>query len=620
MKKLILLIVALLAAAGAKAQDPADVKVLLDTDFTVFTEGSEESPKSLFSSDFNKLATGYSYVSNVAAAGGKLLVKENGYLQLNGFTDLPTAGGTVRVTAEVFMIGFDGMLQYQPGYSSSDYVNEFVESGKWIKVVSLVGNMKGSSRLKIVPFLSINGFYIKSLKVEYSADFIAAPEAYLPNDADGTQFTAACSVNTSATKYEADVFTYDKDGKEVYFVKDLELKKLSAYSTSATAKVTGLNPAETYYYVARCINANGAKSPNSEIVEVVKKLSSIDAPKALEATDVTSSGFTANWESVADARSYLVNVYSKTTLTKEEEMSVFKEDFSGVTVGTESSLEYSGDLNDYTNVKGWITDMSKTFAKGYYVIYPTGSTGTLITPAIDLSAVEGKFKVVLKAATRDYSGFNASADTLKVELTDLDGNVIEVAPIKILDKSGIAEYSFDFTKGVKNSKLSITFSKTADSSMKLFLDDVDVLQTLPAGSVFERQLSSLPCEDGTSLKVVQALEEGIEYSYSVIAVGETVEGSGAYAEIAEIQSDESNRVSVVFKQSGVDETGFADAVSKVWKESAGVLSVTGRNVVVADMSGNVLLRNISDQEQTYTVNYNGIVVVLVDGKSYKIAL
>lgn len=618
MKKLLLLLVAIFATAGVKAQDPSNVKVLLNTDFTVFTEGSEESPKNLFSTDFNKLATGYSYVSNVAAAGGKLLVKDNGYLQLNSFSDIPTSGGTVRITAEVFMINYDGMIQYQPGYSSADYVSEFVEGGKWVKVVSMVGNLRSSNKLKIVPFLSISGFYIKSLKVEYSADFLPTPEAYLPSDADGTQFTAACSVNSSASKYEADVFSYDKDGKEVYFAKDLELKKLTAYSTSATGKVTGLDPKQTYYYVARCVNANGAKSANSEVVKVVKKLTSIEAPKALAATDITSGGFTANWEAVEDAQSYLVNVYSKITLAKEESISVFKEDFNGVTVGTEASLEYSGDLNDYTNVKGWTTDMSKTFAKGYYVIYPTGSIGNVITPAIDLSPAGGKFQVVLKAATRDYAGFKASTDTLKVELVDVDGKIIESAPVKILDKAGLAEYSFAFSKGVKDSRISITFIKANGSSMKLFLDDVDVFQTLPAGSIVERQLSSLPAT-GISLKVEQTLEEGVEYDYAVIAVGETVTGTGVNATISAIQSNESNHVVVVMKSSGVSEIE-SSTTPKAWKESEGVLSVIGCNVVVADLSGKILLKNVSDKEQTYTVNYKGIVVVLVDGKSYKFAL
>lgn len=602
-----------------KAQDPEDVKVLLDTDFTVFTEGSEESPKSLYSSDFNKLVSGYSAVSNVAAAGGKLLVKESGYIQLGYLTGLPVSGGTVRITAEVYMKDYDGMIQFQPGYSSSDYVNELVETGKWVKVVTLVGNMKSTTKLKITPFLSISGFYIKSLKVEYSADFISAPEAYLPNDADGTQFTASCSVNAAAVKYEADVFTYDKDGKEIYFVKDLELKKGSVYSTSATGKVTGLNPAETYYYVARCVNAKGAKSVNSEVVKVVRKLTSIDSPEALPATDITSAGFTANWGKVSDAQSYLVNVYSKRTLTKEESVSIFKEDFSGVTVGTESDLEYSGDLNDYTKVKGWTTDLSKTFAKGYYVFYPSGNSGELITPAIDLSAVSGRFKVVLKAAARDYSGFKASIDTLKVELLDLSGNVVETAPAKIVDKAGVAEYTFDFTKGNKDSKLNIKFIRASGSSMKLFLDDVDIFQTMPAGSVLDVLLNSIPCKE-TTLKVEQPLTKDIEYGYTVIAVGETVEGSGANASVGAIQSNESNRIAVVLKESGVGELETSDPAPKAWKEAAGVLSVTGCKVVVADLTGKVLLQNISDKEHTYTVNYNGVVVVLVDGKSYKFAL
>ncbi len=619
MRKVLLLLVACLATFGVKAQDPADVKVLLDTDFTVFTEGSEESPKTLYSTDFNKLVSGYNYVSGVAAAGGKLLVKENGYLQLNSFTDLPTGGGTVRVTAEVSMLNYDGGIQFQPTYSSSDYVSEIVETGKWVKLVTFVGNMKSSGRLKILPFLSVSGFYIKSLKIEYSSDFIASPEAYLPADFDGTQFTAACSLNSSASKYEADVFTYDKDGKEEYVVKDVELKKPSAYTQYASGKVTGLDPTKTYYYVARCVNASGAKSANSEAVKVIRKLASIASPKALPSTDVTSTGFTANWEAVDGANSYLVNIYAKRALTKEETIPTFAEDFSGVKVGTETSLEYSGDLNSYTKRKGWTTDLSKTFAKGYYVIYPSSSTGNVKTPALDLSTTNGKFQVSIKAATRDYNGFNASSDTLKVELVDLDGKVLESAPVKILDKTGLADYTFDFTKGAKDSRISITFTKATGSNMKLFIDEIKVLQTFAAGSVVDLLDNSLSSE-ATSLKVEMNLADGVEYSYSVIAIGETVEGSTGNAYVADLESDESNRMVVEYKGSGVEDVESVSAAPKAWKVSDGVLAVTGCKVVVADLSGKIILQRVSNEEETYTVNYNGVVVVLVDGKSYKFAL
>lgn len=619
MKKILLLLVAVFATFGVRAADPADVKVLLDTDFTVFTDGTEASPKSLYSSDFNKLATGYYLVTNVASAGGKLLIKQNGYIQTNTFSDLPTAGGTVRITAEVMMINYSGGFQYQPGYTTADYVTEYVEKeNEWTKVVTYVGNVKSSTRIKLIPFLSVEGFYIKSLKIEYSADFIASPQAYLPADADGTQFTAACSTNAQASKYEADVFSYDKDGKEVYFAKDVELKKLSAYSSYASAKVTGLDANTTYWYVARCVTADGAKSDNSEPVKVVKKLASISAPKALAATDVTATGFTANWEAVAEAESYLVNVYSKTTLTKEEAVSVFSEDFSGVKIGTPTSLEYTGDLNDFTSTKGWTTDFSKAYASGYFVFYPTSASGELITPAIDLSSEGGKFQFSIKAAVRDYTGVIASTDTLKVALLDNAGNVLEEAPYKILSVADYSNYTFDFTKGAKDSKLRITFIK-ADSSAfnKLFVDELNVTQTLPAGSVVEKQIASLPAE-GTSLKVEQALEEGTGYYYTVVALGETVVGTLPNTSLGLLESDESNQIVVELKTSGVEEV--VASAPKAWKSAAGELTVTGCNVVVADLAGTVLLRNVSEVEQTYTVNHKGIVVVLVDGKSYKFAL
>ena len=148
---------------------------------------------------------------------------------------------------------------------------------------------------------------------------------------------------------------------------------------------------------------------------------------------------------------------------------------------------------------------------------------------------------------------------------------------------------------------------------------IDVLQDFKTGDVVDLQYNSLPA-DKTSLEVKMNLEDGVEYSVAVISVGETVEGSGAYTSVAAIESEESERVIVDYKGSGIGEIESVNGAPKAWKESDDILVVTGRNVVVADLSGKIILQTATADERTYNVNYNGIVVVLVDGKSYKFAL
>lgn len=569
MKKFLL---SALAVAGslciANAQTDDNVQVLIDSDFTLFTDGSEESPKQIYSSSFNSKCPGYYTISGVSDAGGKILLAASGYLTLNQFADLPSAGGTIRVTAEVKMIDdYGGAISFTRGYSS-DNVYVAVESTDWTTVTVYCGGYTNtsSSRLKVQPFLSVNGLYMKSLKVEYSPDFIAAPEAYLPNDADGTQFTASCSRIAGAAGYEADVFSIGADDKPVYFKQNVELKAASAYS-DPSAKITGLDPATTYYYVARALNANGKKSENSEIVEVVRKLTSIDAPVALDPTNVTETGFTANWNAVENAKSYIVYTYEKTKLEQAAEAPVFAEDFSGVNVGTIASIEFTGNIDDFTKIPGWTTDFSKAYAAGYFVFDPI-SSGTLTTPAIDLSADGGKCTVTLKGFTGSYGNMAATSNTIGAELL-VDGNVVETATTLVCDKDAPADFVFNFTKGTANSRIRFTYTLVGGSGERLYVDEITVTQLMPAGTVIENLIGNKSVE-GTSADIELTPEAGKTYGYYVVAVGETVTGSGATAGVSELLSNESNHVDVTFATNAIESIVDGNDAPVEWHTLQGV--------------------------------------------------
>lgn len=621
MKKTLLSLLTVLAVCGlsARADEPV---VLLDADFSVFDEGSMESPKTIYSSQITTKIPEISYASGISSAGGCLLVGPSGYIELKAFSTLPSSSGcTLKVTAEVKMGDeYGGVVQLMKSYTAVS--NIIVDGNEWTTVSDLAADFGYMAKLKIQPYLSVTGFYIKSLKVEYSADFIAAPQPYLPNDADGTQFTAAWSKIGGATQYELDVFSIGDNDEPVYFMQNEVVKPLSVYS-DPSKKVTGLDPETTYYYVVRSVNANGAKSDNSEVIEVIKCISSIDAPVATEATEITADGFTANWEAVDNAAGYQVNCFSSQVLEEPGEVSVFSEDFSGITKGSITSVSFdTDDLNTMTKVSGWLTDFSKTFAAGYYVIYPSSGPGKLVTPAIDLGKNNGAFTVSVKAAAGSFGSFYTSDNTIEVSIVEGDNindlTVIETAEAQKITSKDFIDYTFNFTKGAANTRLLIAYTQAEGNSDKLYIDEINVNQTLPAGSIIDVKLGSTTVENVTSAHIDLAMEESKSYFYTVNAIGRTVLGSGANAAIGTIMSDESNSITV-HEASGVDNVTVGTE-AKAWKAGDGIIGVTGSNAAVYDLSGRVLYNAAVNGACTIQLNMHGAVIVVVDNTAFKIIL
>lgn len=622
MKKFLLTALAVIMAAtvGAKAEDN-DVTVLLDTDFSVFTEGSIQSPVSIpYTSAFTSKVSGYYMISKVSQAGGCIFIDPNGYITANtlsGYT-FPTGGATVRITAQVKMgDSYGGAISFTPGYSGT--VSLAVEGNEWTTVQAFVPSVTSSTRIKISPYLSVSGLYIKSLKIEVSPNFIASPVAYLPNDATGTSFTASCSLVTGAASYEADVFTLDAEGNPVYAQQNVVLKKASTYSSYASAKISDLDASKQYYYVARALLSNGAKSDDSEVVKVIKCITSIDAPVATAATDVTENGFTANWEAVNDAAYYMLNVFSTIKLDTDTKVSIFEEDFEGVNIGTVSSIEFGGYINDYTKVQGWGEDTTtKAFAKGYYVIYPSTS-GYVTTPVIDLSGDGGKFDFVVNAAAGAFGSFYITENTIVAEL--LEGEtVVETSEAKKVDNKNFTDYTFSFTKGSANSRIKLTYTLADGSSYKLYIDDIKLEQMVAAGNEYRTQILSVAVEDGTSKAVtIENPTAGATYSYTVNAIGETVVGSYNSAQMGEITSSSSNEITVKDAGAGVDNV-VVEKAATVWKAADGVIGVNGNHVVIADLQGHILYNGFINGNAEIALNVKGLIVVVVDGSSYKIVL
>lgn len=123
-----------------------------------------------------------------------------------------------------------------------------------------------------------------------------------------------------ATDIKATSFTANWQAKIGIYEYEIDLCKQGTVIPIRTEKTgdvtkytfTGLTPSTSYYYKVRAVDGL-LKSEDSDPVNVTTSEPTFDMLKviSLAASDVTDHSFTANWESLEGAQSYLLNVYRK---------------------------------------------------------------------------------------------------------------------------------------------------------------------------------------------------------------------------------------------------------------------------------------------------------------------
>ncbi len=567
MKKLLLMAGVALCAAGAFAQNDAEITVLAEADFTTLTQGSPEEPvafPSYGTGSFSNLYPSW-YSGSVKQAGGQLLIGDGGYVRTPS-KDMSAHSGVVRVRARVRMMDdYGGILRLSIGYSSSQSLT-FTDTD-WHDVSVVMSGGSYSSYVRMEPSLSASGVLVQNMIVEQSDAFFVAPEAIQPNQADGISFTAKWSSVKGATGYFLDVYSYNADGTKDYFVNN------EAIAGTVTSKqVTGLDASKKYYYVVRATNGTGVSADSNEI-EVIKVIYYLGKP-----TDVnvitTADSFTATWTGDPDARSYILNLDGTRVLKADETVALLSEDFSNITDGTLESINFiiNSNLDPYTKAPGWEgAELGK--AAGHMVLTPfSGNAGYLNTPVLDLSRSEGRFTVDLRAAIGAFGRYYTG--TADVRLLNAAGDVVETHTI---DLSGdFADYTAEFTGGLTECRVSVLYN----GDYKLFIDDMAVKQTLVAGqSVTSRILEATTEETTFSHTFTGEGFADMTYTLTVTAAAETVMGT----DIVPIYSDASDAVSfTVGANVGIDGIEAGDILARRYYNAAGIASPTpheGLNIV-----------------------------------------
>jgi large repetitive protein len=117
-----------------------------------------------------------------------------------------------------------------------------------------------------------------------------------------TSFTANWNSALSATKYFLDV---SSDAGFASFVSGYENKDVG---NVLTFSVSGLNANTSYFYRVRALNASGT-STNSNVITI------IGIPTAVAAGSITMNSFAANWNAVAGATAYRLDVSDDTNFS-----------------------------------------------------------------------------------------------------------------------------------------------------------------------------------------------------------------------------------------------------------------------------------------------------------------
>ncbi|MDE6282838.1 MAG: fibronectin type III domain-containing protein [Muribaculaceae bacterium] len=518
-----------LTSFAGYAQDDAEVTTLLSADFSIFTEGSPESPVDFTSygtGSFTSYFTGWS-ATNAAQAGGALMLKDGGSVR-TPYTNMSANGGTIKITFEARALdSYGGVVSAKLGYSTTE--NVFI-TDQWDTYELILAGGTSYTTVTLSPMLSFSGILIKSETIEQSPSFIAAPVPYQPNGATPTEFTASWKKVNGATGYFLDVYSYNGNTKE-YFLQNEEV-------ATTSYKVTGLDADKQYYFVVRATNGTGVSSDSNEI-EVVVAISEIDAP-VIEVANAADGNFTLNWQPVANALAYEVSLFSHTTLTETGLTDILSEDFSLVTVGTFESVEFTiGDLDKLTHTPGW--DAIKTslaLANGMMVLDKYGDDRYIATPELDLTADDGNCTVTLNLAEAllgtYYTGGKVTVALVTYNEGDEDYTVVSSQELTI-DAQEFKEYQVTLTGGTSACRIKVTSDAT--NANRIFIDDITISQTLPAGSVVRKLVSINRSNEAPYTSTYEPVEN-IKYSATVCTVGRTVVSGN----IVELLSDPSNEV------------------------------------------------------------------------------
>lgn len=300
---------------------------------------------------------------------------------------------------------------------------------------------------------------------------------------------------------------------------------------------------------------------------------------ALPASDVQSTGFTANWSAATGATKYLLNLYKKSAGTGT----------TTVTDGFSSAPSVS---------TGWTTNAvsSYTTSGNYGAASPSmklDGTGKYIQTPLYVSSVS--------SFSFWYKGNSTSGSSLLIEGSKDGSTWATVENITTIPTTGTTKtIAIDPTLGYKT--LRATYTKSAGN---IAFDDASV--TYGQGGTKTSVLTDFEVASGTSYSV-SALEANTTYYYTVKAANATQ------------SSSESNEVEVSLAL-GIHELNSNKVAIRADKGSVNLISSTNEVVRIFDPMGRLVKeQSVQAGATKIALPANQIYIVRVAGYSAKVVV
>lgn len=233
---------------------------------------------------------------------------------------------------------------------------------------------------------------------------------------------------------------------------------------------------------------------------------SSDEFTALPASNITSTGFNANWTSSVGASGYLLDVFTLQGTGATQPISLLQEGFN---VGLPAS---------------WTSEVyNDNQTSGFMRLASGSSGGSITTPALDLS----KAGTTLTVGAKQYNTDNGAVLTVSIDNQPLTTWVTSVA-------------NQDFTVNIPATTASSKISFSATAGSRLYVDYVKVesqgaLQTPVSVSGYPLQLGNV------NYSTVSSLQPNTDYYYVITPIGNLVTASNRILS-STLLSDGLNRV------------------------------------------------------------------------------
>lgn len=258
--------------------------------------------------------------------------------------------------------------------------------------------------------------------------------------------------------------------------------------------VSGLNCSIRYYYRVRaynnCGNASTNSSSNTTTSSCVTTCPTILVPTIKNPTNVTSTGFRANWSSVANASGYKVDVSTNSNFTSF----VYKD----VDAGNNTSIDFSnlqcGSSYVY-RVKSYEDVCGSTSGNSQYMnVNTTSCSPSCVTPSIP-----SNFVATALSSSEIELSWNAATLATGYDIFRCDGTYVQyvAAPATSVKISGLpASTNFIFKLQAQNGSSSCISGQTACKSattLTLFVNPVPLsilspVPSLPNSSIYQSAL------------------------------------------------------------------------------------------------------------------------------------